>query len=424
MKKIVTNSIYATLVVVVFLGVALAIPTDVQADEDVSGLRHIVNVLLERVSALEEVLLPVDLTVLEQRISTLEAASQPISLTVNCPEDSLEEALAQVADRAGHVTITVTGFCEEEITVWRDKTKIQGAAPGDGLQSLILRAHRIELDQLTLIGGAQGIKATDGASFVASDLHISGANYGVSIEKNAIGNLHNVTVENSYIGVRATAGGVLRMSGGTIDTITDHGVEASFGGYVELQGVTVSNCEFGAIAAREGGSIDISNSIIEYNAAGGGAISGGHLTIHNDTIIRNNYGNGVGANVGGTVWLNSGVTITDNSGSGICGRAGGSINIGEVVIEYNLGGGIDLGGGAEVTLAGGTIIRNNTGNGIALGATSTATFFDDTVQITGNTGTAVICNTSGLDDVALIVGQPGIISGNGSDALQCPRGFP
>jgi len=61
--------------------------------------------------------------------------------------------------------------------------------------------------------------------------------------------------------------------------------------------------------------------------------------------------------------------------------------------------GISLGSGTSASLNS-TIIRYNTGFGIELGGTSSVGFHEDTVQIIGNTGKAVVCGPVGqLDDV-------------------------
>jgi len=52
---------------------------------------------------------------------------------------------------------------------------------------------------------------------------------------------------------------------------------------------------------------------------------------------------------------------------------------------------------------------------------SAAIFYDSTTQVIGNTGTAVRCS---LASVAQMSGAPGIISGNGSDVIDCPQFFP
>ena len=375
---------------------------------------------------------------LEQRVTEMEDDLIPLDLTVHCPEESIQGALALAGDRAAHVTITIEGVCTEEVVISRDNTTLRGASLGAGLQAPtsystiinIRENQNIDIYDLTLTGGAIGIHATKGAGFSGENLTISGAsNVAVAVENNALGSLFTTNLEGSNQGIFANLGGAVRMFNGTIEStnesITKEGVLAINGGLIALaDGTIIRGCSGSAVSAREGGSIWIERNVtIENNGFGVSSFSGGHVTVKS-SIIQNNI-KGVGVHGGGTIWLRDGVIVANNQGHGVAGRAGGELMIFDVIIENNGNDGISLGGGATADISNGTIVRNNIGHGIAVGATSSATFFDDTVQVIGNTGTAVICGVNGtLDDVALIVGEPGTISGNGSDLIECPRGFP
>ena len=368
---------------------------------------------------------------LEQRVAEMESDHVPLDLTVHCPGESVGDALAQAGNRTAHVTINIVGVCIEEVEINRDNTRLKGASSGAGLQAPtsnstiinIWRAQNIGISDLTLTGGAIGIHATEGALFGAENLIISGAsNVAVSVEFNALGNLFVTSLEGSDLGILAQSGTV-RMFNGTIES-TREGVLAVQGGHIGLSdGTVIRDCSGHAVSAREGGSISIDrNMTIENNGFGVSAFSGGHVTVQR-SVIRNNI-EGVSVYGGGTIWLRDGVVVANNQGHGVAGRAGGVLMTSNVIIENNGNDGISLGGGSTADISWGTIVRNNIGHGIAIGATSSATF-DWKVQVTGNTGTAVICGVKGeLDDVALIVGRPGTISGNGSDTIECPRGFP
>lgn len=348
---------------------------------------------------------------------------KPTELFVNCEAgEKVADALAQTP-KIGRVTITVNGVCEESVEISRDDVTLQGTSQGDGLSCpsgnwfalSINGGRRVQLYNLSLIGGDHGLMATGGASFEAYNLSVSNtSNAGVTVGMGASGTISGSNVTDCSRGIVTDLGGSIIISGSQITNSTLWGVQ---GNNIEMNsGSIVRNSGWDGVF---GGDITLNNVIIENNQGVGAFVIEGTLDISGSgTLIRANN-SGVGAMSGGNVDLRDGARVTENLGSGVFAGVGSTIKLRNAIIEGNLGNGLNLGGGSSAYLEEGNIIRGNGSDGIFLGDISVAAFYGGTNQISENGRYGIYCMPA--PSVAQISGDVGTVSGNNAGQINCPQ---
>jgi hypothetical protein len=354
-------------------------------------------------------------------------AQGPQNVFVDCTAGQSINQAMQDASPNTPLTIVIRGTCTEAVIIDRDEVSLQAQSPGDGIQApgpndspLSLNgATHVNLGQLTLTGGRNGLGAFDGASFSASNLHVSGAATGVMIGGGSSGNLNQSTIESStQDGLAVHNGGSVQMNSGTIRQSGGDGVSLD-GGHASLGGVLVTHSGFQGVSARNGSSADLGNTTVEYSTRTGvHAFNGGSISI-NGGLIQFNGQVGVIAH-SGSVNL-QGAVVANNQGAGAGTFAGGRLNVqGGTVIENNQGDGLQFFGGGAGSVQGQNFIRGNSRNGIHVRDTSIALFDSPsgTNQIVDNGGWGLFCD--GPPAVAQTTGQPGTLSGNGGGTSNCP----
>jgi hypothetical protein len=355
-------------------------------------------------------------------------AHGPQNLLVDCTAgESINQAIEN-ARQSEPVTIAIKGTCTEAVIIDRDGVSLQAQSPGDGIRApssndsaLSLNgATHVNLGQLTLTGGRNGLGAFDGASFSAFNLHVTGATTGVMIGGGSSGDLNQATIENSaQDGLGVNNGGSVQMNGGTITDSGGDGVSLD-GGHASLGGVTVTRSGFQGVSARDGSTASLGNTTVEHSVRTGvHAFNGGSISIANGSLIQFNGQVGVIAH-SASVNL-QGAHVANNEGAGVGTFAGGRLNIqGGTVIENNHGDGVQLFGGGAGSLQGPNVIRGNSGNGIHVRDTSIAIFDfpSGTNQIVDNGGWGLFCD--GPPAVAQASGVPGTLSPNSGGTSNCP----
>jgi hypothetical protein len=365
----------------------------------------------------------------------------PLNLTVNCAAgETVASALAQATASTNRVTITIVGTCTEAVTISRDAVTLQGAAPGDGLQApsptatvLTVIGQRVELNQLTIAGGARGIAALRGAAFRGTNLRVSGgSSANVFLLQNATGQLTNSIVgPGPRNGVELQLGFSIAIVGGAVEDHGLIGVQPAAGSHASVVGgAALRRNAFRGGMAGNGSSLFV-DSVVEDSDIGLQAFVGGTVTLAGPGAVTRNHAR-FGLFAGsGSVIVNNGARVADNGGVGILVSSGRLTMQTGAVVENNGGGGVEVtaGGAAEFSggssvAADGVIIRNNQGDGIHVRDVGVAAFFpiDATAvgatQVTGNTGTGVICD--GPPSVAQIRGPVGTVTGNGNNTIACP----
>ena len=368
-----------------------------------------------------------------------EVTSQPLNMTVNCGGgETVANALARGATTTNRLTITVVGVCQESVTVSRDGITLQGAAVGDGLSAptptstiLSVMGQRINLNQLTLTGGAQGISAFRGAAFVASNIHVTGfSGSGIALTQGAAASLSNSTIENGGVnatGVSIFTNASLTMVGGFIQN-NFIGINAGGGGSAQLNnGATIRGHSFIGGLATSGGSIQLNNSITENNGGQGlHAFTGGTVWLSGSSAVsRNNSGTGIIAQ-GGAAIVTAGARVANNN-AGVHADNSGSVMLQSgAIVENNTGFGVYATGGGSVAMQDQVIVRGNTGDGVRLRDTTVLQFMSPGgSQIVNNGGAGVACDPAPA--VAMVAGSMNLVtvtvSGNSAAQIACPVTF-
>ena len=370
---------------------------------------------------------------LKQRVSKLEGAMAPQEFSVSCTGgDKIADVLAQVAYTNGPVTITISGVCQESLTIYRDNITLRGASTGGGLtpapsEWFVLNlkgARRIRLENLSITGGGTGLYATSGATFEALNIRVKDASgSGVDLDSAASGSLSNSIIENCGSGIGTRGSGILYVNGGEVKNSNMVGVGGGGGSYIRLfGGFKVTSSGHHAVFT-EGGFISIDNAIVEDNKKTGvWAMGGGSIVISgSNTHIRKNYGGVVAW--AGSVNLREGVQVTENYGPGISSTFGGHVDLERgVKVEHNEGAGITVGGSSSAQVSG-SFIRHNDYDGIQLRDTSVAIFWAEPNEISYNGIHGINCNPV-PPNVAQISGNPGTVIGNTvNPQINCP-GYP
>jgi hypothetical protein len=362
---------------------------------------------------------------LEELVAQLNP-TQPINVVVDCDSgESVQAVLNNYANTLGQLNIQVKGMCTEGVYVYRDNTRIYGEQDGDGLRapsssstvvSVEDSADHVWISQLTLFGGHTGLRVSNGADIHANELHIAGAESCIWLDTNASTYISSSLIEQCASGIKSSGGAAASVNSTQIRDIQVMGIDARGVSSVTLYGSTVSNAGFFGVFASENGYVNLHDSTIENNRVGVSVHSNGMATLSFDSIVQNSEFEGVEV-FGGTVDMRSAI-VTNNGGDGIAGWDRSFVQVGDVVIENNGGSGVKLGNGASAHLGETLVIQGNSGNGVEINRMGVATFARGGPQILDNAGVAVICDPPSV--VTMINGTPGVVSGNGSDTIDCP----
>ena len=345
--------------------------------------------------------------------------------------DKVQEALDNAPKGASRVVITIDGVCPETVHIdQRDDVWLQGGSPGSGLTAgsmgivLSLRGvHRIEINDLTLTGGNQGMDVRNASSFRSRNLVVrNSVGGGIILSGNSAGELSNLTVESTnWSGIEVHRGAAVSVGGGEIRGNPGFGV-FSDGGDVELNGVKVSNNGIG-VHITNGGALALLGATTVENSAGFGVnIGHGSSAIMSgpDILITNSGRSAVNIGSGGSVWLQSGARVAGNPNvSGIAVGQSSTLEMMQGAIVENNYSGVDVNSASSALITSGSEVRNNTVNGVSIADTSVVIFNSGggAPRITGNGSNAIYCQ--GAPAVAQYWGQDPVISGNGG-VTNCP----
>lgn len=307
---------------------------------------------------------------LETDVGELQALNLPVTVDVDCGAgQSIGNVLATHGSGLGHLTINVSGTCNETVDVKRSNVTLQGQGAS------------------TIIQGPANVYTVvvqNGAGNVAiADLKIVGGVASLVVSKSAYAKATNIISEQSVLGVMAADGGSL-----------------------DVTASQMHNNLYGIYAIR-GGVIMISNSIIEANTVGAIAFKGG--TINLTSVLPG----GTGATAG--------VTVRNNVTGGIS-RTGGLIELSDARVENNSGAGLVVDTLSTLhffaPISGtGNVVTNNTAAGVFVQKNAGVLFTDSTNTITGNSA-GIVCNST--SSYSIPASGPGNVSGNtNGDVLGC-----
>lgn len=360
--------------------------------------------ITQRVTRLEK-----QVATLSSQIATLqvEVANQaPLTMQVTCGNgETIQAALNLAGDRSARVTIDVSGYCPEDVALWRGNTVLRAVAPGDGFRSLAIEgAQGVRLEGLTLAG----LVAASGASFAADGISIiDSPRIAVYITSGSTGELRSPVIRRCGGGtcVEVNGGSSLTIDQGLIEgTGTGMGVVAH-GTSINLFDTVIRGHSRGIWVA--GGTARMVGGAVEQNTSEGVA-TGGYMEAQG-TAFRDNFwmgiavmggmfgmfggevtGNGTGVfSAGGVVTLRDGTVVRGNRFAGVSLENGSSLLLGETTIADNEGDGIWLG---DVCVAIGVVtLTNNQGWGLRCETAPAVAQYRGTFNASGNAAGDILC---------------------------------
>ncbi len=317
---------------------------------------------------------------------------------------SLNQAIANSPDNSD---FQVIGTCIENgvliqnrrnlVIVGDPTATIQIGVPSGAL-IIVTRSQSIEIDNLTLNGGA-----------------------GVQVLNSSPVTLINNTIENSSFFGLQTSNSDVTVINGSVTGSTRSGVVTS-GGTVTLAGVNISsNGRLGISASTTHLIITDGNNppVVNNNGIAGVQILNSSQGDFTDLQITNNAGNNFGLQAfTNTAIVMSGGSISGNTGVGVNCGATTSCEFSQTLINGNLGNGVQVTTHGELDLDGGVQITGNQGVGVSIDQASTyASNGGNTIS--GNTGDGLVVNAlSALNFLA----PDTITDTTGNLALNCNNG--
>lgn len=353
----------------------------------------------------------------------------PAAVTVDCSAGQSITDVLQIVS-GSPLTITVSGTCNENVTITRNDVTLRGAAAGSGITGpdttldtiLIDGAQRVILDTLTVSGGRDGVRGVRGAAFTVQHSTVQNTgNDGIAVVQNSQAEIDNNTIASNY-------NDGIRVTGSSNAAVTNSTIRRN--GY---DGILISESSSARIGFSYAGTPG--GNTIEENRRNGIEFSHTSSGLLHGNTVRNNGtaggGEGIFAQNSSAIRLIGGNIITNNIGPGItlkysalrASRGDWNLPATPNEISNNTGGGIFAGENSEVDLRDGITITGNTampgwsgfginlqygtrlrmtnttvsGNsqgGIAVRMGSSARF-DDGSNVTGNQGFGLECGGNG-----------------------------
>ena len=234
--------------------------------------------------------------------------------TVDCDDgDSLQKAIDAGGGSAALIEIFVTGTCEEDLLITRDRVVIDGDRNTviDG-QVRIRGANNILIRNLTITGSGDGITASF-ARIRLINVHLVGNdNYGVALRNGGLVYLRNGSIANNHGDV-----GLLIESGDG-----------------QLSNVEVSDNDVDGIVVNVNGNLTMIGGSVSLHEQGTGITANMSSTMELEGVIVNNNLAGIYVSMGSAAAINNS-TINNNFSIGIAAIDNSSAEIGDSELAYN-----------------------------------------------------------------------------------------
>lgn len=272
------------------------------------------------------------------------------TLNVDCNSgQTISAALATLSKMhavgsAGPNTVTVSGTCNENITVV-------------GMNNLTLQGN----PTATVNGNANGfgtvLWVTDSQNFVMNNITLSGNGVAGGVYcAAAVCHLNNDTVENSAgNGVGVGPSSIVFLSSTTVQQNARDGAHLGGNGNLVLAGATIQSNGAAGVDLQAGGTLLTTLQSQGYELTGPAS-----------TVIQNNGQDGIFADVNAALRINF-TTISGNGRDGIRLEGGAKAQFASVSIAGNTGHGVRLG---DLSFGefqdGNSITGNNSGSGTPL----------------------------------------------------------
>lgn len=263
-------------------------------------------------------------------VDVLTANTLPAVVEVDCAAgDSISAVLDEYPSGNAELTINVSGVCSDSVLIIRDRVTIRGVTPDAAIEntsellgSIIVSrgASAVNVEDITLSGGAYGLIVTRNANVTVRNTEFTGSATGaITIHGGVLeitgSHLHDLTnsgllaVRTSVINadssiIENTANAVVATSNGTValdDTTPDTDPSS---------GVTINNAAVGAVI-QLGGHLVSSNVTYNPNSVGIYLVLGGSATVSRSSF--NNSVIGVDARKNTSIQFGSGNTFTNNT---------------------------------------------------------------------------------------------------------------
>jgi len=361
---------------------------------------------------------------------TVASALSDLPLTVDCGSGaSINGALSRPTLFDRRLVVTVSGTCNENVTLQRDDVVLRAQTSGSGVNAtdatqpaiLIDGARRVLVDGLTVVGGNNGVKATGAAAITIRNTTIRNAvANGVLVNGRATAVVKGSTVENNgQVGV---------VADGSSITMTDSTVQGNgFSGVVSVRGSDVILGD-----TDSAGAVCCGNQIVNNARDGVTVVDSANATLFG-TTIKGNGGStgrfGILVLQGSSVWLRGGNVVDGNGsaggGGGVLARAAsfrtgtGDYPLSPTTNEIsNNTFGIQASNNSYIDLQGGLSITNSTFHGVVVDAGSRLRTTQSTIS---NNGT--LHNALGIfvqrGSSAEFLGSANFVTGNGAAGLYC-----
>lgn len=350
------------------------------------------------------------------------AAAQPGDRRVDCDRGkTIAEVLEQAEDHA--LTIVVTGTCQENLVISRDRVTLLAAHPGAGVDgpdaqanTITVTGAQVTIDGLTVTGGRNGIAGVEASRLIVRNCSVTGGNSGIVFFRGASGAVDGCTMQGNPRHGIFIEGSAVSVTNSTLTGNGGFGVLLSTGasGRIGLEptgafaGNTINGNRSAGIQVTTGSSAVIADNTISGNGflpnGSAGQLPFGVNVFHSQAQLANNTitgnaGSGVvagasrlviGALVGFAPEAN---TISGNGSVGVpnaqvVATGGASIEVRHAQISGNTPG-VALHMRSVMNAFGGSI-SNTAGNGIELGTGAGASFANPPVRVTA-TGFGLEC---------------------------------
>lgn len=249
------------------------------------------------------------------------AAAQSGTRNVNCDQGkTIGAALEQAEDH--ELTIVITGTCQENVVIARDRVTLLAAHSGAGVNgpnaaasTILVRGAQVTIDGLTITGGSNGITGIGAGQLTVRNCAVTAGRSGIVFIEGTSGSVDACTVENNPRHGVLVERAIGAVTNSTVTGNAQFGVIVTSGGTGRI-GVTTT----GAFAG---------NTISGNRSAGVQVTTGSSAVVADNTISGNGFlPNGSAGTLpfGVSVFHSQAHlaknTITNNAGSGVVVSAG------------------------------------------------------------------------------------------------------
>ncbi len=322
---------------------------------------------------------------------------------VDCADGDDASNIQEEIDQADEpIIITFTGSCTGDLSINQDDITIEGES-SDGTdeivgQVIIQGVQRIQLNNLTITGGASGIIAFDGAALRAQEITVIGT--GTNTNSCAVGVLNGSTVILTDVEITGNTGrGVLANANATVEVrgdsaVSDNGADGF--GIFKNSSLTLNTVDVKANGSRginvgDNSAVEIrENSEISGNTRHGiNAFGGASVHIGGATILGGpDGGSHAFTATQSRVFItkrNDVAPVIDggSNGKGLTLAYGASAEISDATINSDGSGltrALTVLGGSMAIIRGSTITSPNTDETVYIEEASTVEFEDSTIS--------------------------------------------